>query len=60
MVTSLVLVLAELYQLLLLRPACIQYAKHASLSQLKRHADFDKIEPQTLVEVLTHKVLEML
>ena len=50
------LVLAERYELPKLRRACIQYAKQASLTQLKRHADFDKIEASTLVEVLTHKV----
>ena len=50
------LVLSDLYQLPRLRSACVQYAKDTSLSRLRQQEEFDQIELETLVEILTDKV----
>ena len=50
------LVLAETYNLGTLLKTCIQFAKKTPITTLQYQADFDRIDPSTLVNILTYKV----
>ena len=50
------LVLAETYNLGTLLKTCIQFAKKTPFNTLKYQADFDRITPSTLMNILTYKV----